>query len=85
MRKIVSIFLVVLLLSQMFTVTAFAAGGQPVGGCPDGFDLHPFMEHMGDMHQHIGVDQDLNGDGIICMQVLSDDLHLHIDNVVPLS
>jgi hypothetical protein len=37
------------------------------------------------MHQHIGVDQDLNGDGYICMKMLSNDLHLHVDDSISLS
>jgi hypothetical protein len=43
------------------------------------------MEHDGDhMHQHIGVSQDLNGDGLICVRHLSDTKHLHVDNTIRL-
>ena len=86
MNRLVSILLVALLLSQLFTITASAATGVPVGTCVSGFELHPFMEHSGDhMHHHIGVAQDLNGDGFICMNLLSADLHLHLDNTVPIN
>lgn len=36
------------------------------------------------MHQHIDVAEDLKDDGEICMKVLSDELHLHVDNSLPL-
>jgi hypothetical protein len=42
------------------------------------------MEHAGDhMSQHIGVSQDLNGDGLICVNHLSETKHLHVDNSIP--
>ena len=86
MKKILAVFIVILLLSQVFTVSAFAAGSMPVGGCLPGFELMPIMDHTGDMmDMHIGITVDLNGDGYICMKVISPDLHLHIDNTVPLS
>jgi hypothetical protein len=36
------------------------------------------------MHHHIGVTQDLNADGFICMRIVAQDLHLHVDNSLPL-
>lgn len=85
MKKLFSILIVVFLMSQLFASTAFASEGQPAGSCQPPFELHPFMDHSGDpMHQHIGVTQDLNGDGFICMKMISPDLHLHVDNFLPL-
>jgi hypothetical protein len=85
MKKMFYIFLVTLLVSLFITNIAFASHGAPVGGCLPKFELHDFMDHSGEhMHQHIGVDQDLNGDGYICVKMLSNDLHLHVDNYLPL-
>lgn len=85
MKKLVSTLLIVLLLSISFTATAFASESQPAGRCAPAFELHHYMAHTGDdMHTHIGVDQDLNGDGFICMKIISDELHLHVDNSIPL-
>jgi hypothetical protein len=85
MKKLFSVLLVTFLLSQLFIFTAFASEGQPMGLCAPAFEIHPLMDHTGEhMHDHIGVDQDLNGDGFICMKMLSSDLHLHTDNSIPL-
>ena len=85
MKKTYSVLLVTLLVSLSLAPTAFASPVDPVGSCPPGFELHHFMDHDGDhMHRHIGVDRDLNGDGYICMKMLPNDLHLHVDNSVPL-
>lgn len=85
MRKLFSILLVTLLMSLFLVPAAFASHGDPVGSCPPNFELHHFMDHSGDhMHRHIGVDRDLNGDGYTCMKMLSPDLHLHVDNLLPL-
>ncbi|HJS29652.1 MAG TPA: hypothetical protein VJ768_08525 [Anaerolineales bacterium] len=84
MKKLFPVIMIMLLLSLFFASPAFADQGEPVGSCPPSFELHPFMDHSGDpMHQHIGVDQDLNGDGYICMKMLPNDLHLHVDNSLP--
>lgn len=83
MKKLVSILLVTLLVSLFLVTTVFASHGEPVGSCPPTFELHHFMDHSGEhMHQHIGVDQDLNGDGYICVKMLSNGLHLHVDNSI---
>jgi hypothetical protein len=85
MKIFLSVILIALLVSLFVPSIAFASEGTPIGGCPVGFDLHPFMEHDGEhMHRHIGVTQDLNGDGYICMKMLTNDLHLHVDNSLPL-
>lgn len=83
MKKSAHIFLIVLILSLTLVNTAFASHGEPAGGCPPRFELHHFMDHSGEhMHQHIGVNRDLNGDGYICVKHLSTTKHLHIDNSV---
>jgi len=85
MKKLVHIFLIVMVLSLALVNTAFASNREPAGSCPpSGFELHHFMDHLGDhMHQHIGVNRDLNGDGYICVKHISPTKHLHIDNSVP--
>lgn len=85
MKKLFSILLVTLLVSLFLATTAFASHGDPAGSCPPNFELHHFMDHSGDhMHRHIGVDRDLNSDGYLCVQMLPNDLHLHVDNFLPL-
>jgi hypothetical protein len=85
MKKLLSVLLITLLVSLIWAPSAFASPSDPVGACPPSFELHHFMDHDGEpMHEHIGVDQDLNGDGYICMKVLPNDKHLHIDNSLPL-
>jgi hypothetical protein len=86
MKKLLFVFLIALLVSVFLVHPAFASPGDPVGSCPPRFELHNFMDHDGEhMHQHIGVDQDLNGDGYICMRILpKKNLHLHVDNTLPL-
>lgn len=85
MKKFFSVLLILFVFSQSFTTPAFASEGQPpVGGCPPVFEIHPFMHHSGEhMHTHIGIVQDLNGDGFICMRMVSPTRHLQIDNVIP--
>lgn len=85
MKKLFTILLVILLVSLFWATTAFASQGDLLGSCPPNFERHLFMDHSGDpMHRHIGVTQDLNGDGYICMKMLTNDLHLHVDNNLPL-
>lgn len=80
-----SVLLFTVLLSLLLTSTALAAPGTPVGACAPGFELMHFMVHDGEhMHTHIGVNADLNGDGNICMKALPNNMHLHIDNRLPL-
>lgn len=84
MKKTAHIILIVLILSLTMVNTVFASTGRPDNGCPPKFELHEFMEHAGDhMPQHIGVSQDLNGDGLICVNHLSETKHLHVDNFIP--
>ncbi len=86
MKKVISVVIVALLLLQVFSFTAFASGSQPVGGCPSGFELMNYMTPPPDMQDmHIGLSDDLNGDEYICMYMATPDLHVHVDNTVPLN
>ena len=83
MKKSVHIFLIVMVLSLFMVNAAFASHGEPAGSCPPAFELHHMMEHNGEhMHQHIGADQDFNGDGYLCVKHLPNDFHLHVDNSI---
>lgn len=74
-----------LILVSFFVVsTAFASNGPPIGSCPTGFELHPFMHHEGHEDHHIGLARDHNGDGQICVKELPNGLHVHMDNVINL-
>lgn len=86
MKKLFPIMLLVLSLS-LVAVAVAAANGDPVGGCPDGFQLHEAMQHDDHHgHHHVGTDTDRNGDGWICEKHVSvnGNIHVHIDNKVPL-
>ena len=82
------LLMVVLIFVSLFSVSAaFASDGESVGSCPGKFELHPFMDHEDhEEHEehHIGLTQDLNGDGWICVKHLSNGLHVHMDNILPL-
>ncbi len=82
MKRAVIILLLAVLILSVTVTPAFAEHGDPVGGCPRGFELHHFMEHSGQHpHRHIGLNKDINGDGWICVKHITPDLHLHIDNL----
>ena len=87
MKKWFLMFLVVVML-VLAVAPAVSAGGEPVGGCPDSFELHMAMDHNHDHsgHKHVGNDKDLNGDGWICGKHVgaNGSVHVHIDNNVPL-
>lgn len=88
MKKWMIILLVVVAL-MLFTVPFVSANGDPVGGCPDSFQLHMVMDHTSDhngQHKHVGNDRDLNGDGWICGKHVgaNGSVHVHIDNNIPL-
>jgi hypothetical protein len=85
MKILLFVLCATILLSLFLAPAALASDGVPLGSCPVGFELHEFMHHTGEhMHRHIGITQDLNGDGFICMKMLPNDLHLHADNSLPL-
>ena len=88
MKKLVAILLLVMLLSLVGVTVASASHGDSVGGCPGKFELHHAMNHDDHHgHQHVGSDTDHNNDGWICVKHVSseEDIHVHIDNRVPLS
>jgi hypothetical protein len=68
------------------SVRSASAESDPLGGCPDSFELHMVMPHEEHGHHHVGTDTDLNGDGWICAKVVGANQtnHVHIDNNVPL-
>lgn len=87
------IILLLALVSLTIAPLAFAANtGEPVGSCPDTFQLsmagmHDHQDHdHNTMHEHIGLDHDLNGDGYWCVKHVgvAQNLHVHIDNVAQL-
>lgn len=88
MKKLTWIILIVAL-TLLFTASLVGASGDPVGGCPNSFELHMMMDghhdHMG-QHKHVGNDRDFNGDGWICGKHVgaNGSVHVHIDNNVPL-
>ncbi len=90
MNKILLAVMIVVLLLPFTAASVFAHEGEPLGGCPDVFELHHMMDH-GDptdpMHNHIGSDADLNDDGYLCMKHvgLNGSNHLHVDNNLPLN
>jgi len=83
LKKILLIAFLALFLAVVVAPTAFAMAGEPVAGCPKGFELMMVMDHEDPMHQHIGTMADQNGDGWVCMRHITDERHLHIDNTVP--
>jgi hypothetical protein len=90
MRKTILIFLLAAILALLLTGMAFATHkGEPVGGCPDGFELHHIGDHDHDEHphRHVGIDTDKNGDGYICVKHAGGDgsIHIHTDNNEPLN
>ena len=88
MKKRVLVLLIVAML--MVSVVSFVnASEDPVGSCPDSFQLHEAMAHNpdhGGQHKHVGNDRDQNGDGWICGKHVGKNgsVHVHIDNNVPL-
>jgi hypothetical protein len=84
MKKIILIFLVVILASASLAVPVEASRqGPPTGACPPGFTLHHHMHHEPDHpDHHIGLEFDLNQDGKICVSHLAGGLHVHVDNVI---
>jgi hypothetical protein len=78
------IILLTIVLAVHVVTPALASGvGPPVGTCPPGFEMHEFMDHAEHPEHHIGLTEDLNQDGFICVKHLSNGLHVHMDNVLP--
>lgn len=84
MKQLPFASLIVLILLMNLVTPAFAANGlPPVGTCPPGFETHEIGDHLDGEHMHhIGIAQDLNGDGLICVKHLPNELHVHVDNVI---
>ena len=85
MHKLVRIFLLVSILLLAVPNTAFAQPEMTIG-CPVGFEPHELMtqhDHVGDMHPHVGTSVDQNGDGMICVKHTKPQIHVHIDNRIP--
>ena len=85
MKKFFLSGLIAMVLMFSFAPSVFAADGQPpAGSCSNGFETHEFGHHMDGGHtHHIGITEDLNGDGLICVKHLPNGLHVHVDNVLP--
>ena len=89
MKKIVLIFILAAVLTLLVSGAALAAHqGEPVGGCPEPFELHHIGDHEHDehAHRHVGSDQDQNGDGYLCVTHVGQEggIHVHTDNSQPL-
>lgn len=83
MKRLLVLMFLLVLFSLFMVSTALANDGEPQGSCPVNFERHPFMEHEDHEDHHIGITQDINGDGLICVKHLSNGLHVHMDNVLP--
>ena len=82
MKKRLLIVLTALVL--VFTLASPATAASNVAPpCPAGFELHQIGDHMEHPDHHIGVTEDLNGNGYLCMRPLGNGLHVHVDDVIP--
>ena len=79
---LIAIVLAVTVLPVVFAQTM----PEPTGSCPPGFERHHMGEHMDMDHSdhHIGTHADQNGDGYVCVKHLKNNLHVHVDNMLPL-
>ena len=82
MKKAVSILLLMMVLLFTLSTAVLAQSGPPVGHCPPGFEPHDAMHHDMPEHQHAGLKVDLNQDGTICVKHVTEEIHVHVDNVV---
>ena len=81
MRKWFILGLLILMLTTV-AITAVSAA-DPVGRCPDGFELHLATDHDDHHeHHHVGTHADRNGDGWICVSHVgsAETNHVHTDN-----
>jgi hypothetical protein len=81
MKNTVFVVLMVVVLASSLVPSTFAAGAPPRGSCPPGFELHGVGQHEAHDH-HVGLTVDLNGDNKICVKHVSEERHVHMDNVV---
>jgi len=78
-----TLLLSIVLLMFAFVPSAAAQEGQPpVGTCLPGFERHAIHDMPGEHEHHIGLTVDLNMNGYLCVKHLSNDLHVHTDDVV---
>jgi len=82
MKKILLTVFTTLVLVFALASPVLAAGQAP-SPCPTGFELHQMGDHMEHPDHHIGVAEDLNGNGYLCMKPLGNGLHVHVDDVIP--
>jgi hypothetical protein len=82
MKKVVFIIAIATLLVLSVAPVVFAANGQPPrGSCPPNFELHTVEQHENHDH-HVGLTVDLNRDNKICVKHVSEERHVHMDNVI---
>ncbi len=82
MKKTLLMVLTALVL--VFTLVSPVLAANPVTPpCPAGFELHQIGDHLDHPDHHIGLAQDLNGNGYLCMKMLGNGLHVHVDDVIP--
>lgn len=82
MKKILSTVLTALVFLFALASPALAAS-KVAPPCPAGFELHEIGDHTEHPDHHIGVAEDLNGNGFLCMKALGNGLHVHVDDVIP--
>ena len=79
-----TILTVLTALVLVFTlVSPVLAASQAPSPCPTGFELHEIGDHTEHPDHHIGLAEDLNGNGFLCMKPLGNGLHVHVDDVIP--
>ncbi len=83
-RKLTLIILVAILLAVVAIAPAKAETTGPIGSCPTGFTLMSVMQYDSMEHTHIGITVDLNQDGYLCMMEATPQLHVHVDDYLPL-
>ena len=82
MKKTLLMLLTALVLIFTLVSPVQAAGSAP-SACPPGFELHAIGDHLDHPDHHIGLAVDLNGNGYLCMKMLGNGLHVHVDDVIP--
>lgn len=81
MKKPLLSVLTALVLVFIMVAPVLAAGPAP-SLCPTGFELHEIGDHTEHPDHHIGVVEDLNNNGFLCMKALGNGLHVHVDDVI---
>jgi hypothetical protein len=81
MKKLKLLLLVTLFVSLLMSESSLCKSWRSVRSCPEDFELHHFMDHSGNICTGTSGIRDGNGDGYICMQMVTSTLHLHVDNI----